>query len=125
MNDEIRMALASCGIDLKDAMNRFVNNENLYEEMIIHFFESSTELIDIKSCLESKDYVNAYHYAHSLKGVSGNLSIMPVYILSAKLSDLLKNNHYSRIRPVFKELCKNYQSTKNTIKKIYPHSNIQ
>ncbi|MDO5560402.1 MAG: Hpt domain-containing protein [Oscillospiraceae bacterium] len=124
MNDKNKEILISCGINLNEAFYRFVYNEQLYEEMLIHFFETNTELTDLKKSIDSDDYSLAYHYAHSLKGITGNLSLTPVYELCCSLTEMMKNQNYTDISKVYNNLELTYNQIRNIIKSIYPDSKI-
>ncbi len=50
------------------------------------------EISNLKSSIESNDFVTGASIAHSIKGVSGNLRIMPLHTLAAELEQALKNS---------------------------------
>ena len=65
-------------VDVQDGLNRFASNEKLYEKMLRKFPEAA-ESMEVMPFLESGDYETAVHNAHTLKGVTGNLSLTPLY----------------------------------------------
>lgn len=70
--------LASLGVDIEDATTRFMNNSALYEKMLKKL-PKVVEDAEVIPFVESGDYETALSNAHTLKGVMGNLSIMPLY----------------------------------------------
>ena len=70
-----REYLMSLGIDYDDAMNRFMGNSELFENFL-KSFKDDTSYAQLVKALEAKDVDAAFNAAHSLKGLSGNLSMM-------------------------------------------------
>lgn len=70
--------LSALGVDVEDALARFMNNSALYEKMLKKLPEvvESAEVLPFVKC---GDYETALSNAHTLKGVLGNLSIKPLY----------------------------------------------
>lgn len=70
--------LNALGADTDDALTRFMGNSDLYERMLRKLpkvIEESPVII----FAESGDYETATSNAHALKGVTGNLSLTPLY----------------------------------------------
>ena len=70
--------LASIGVDVDEAMDRFMNNEM----MCIKFFKkllNDDNFALLQEAFKTHDLDNAIAYAHTLKGVCGNLAIKPLY----------------------------------------------
>lgn len=70
--------LKELGVNTDEGLGRFMNNEALYERMLRKFPASVKEL-DVKKALEEKDLQTAFNAAHTIKGVTGNLSLTPLY----------------------------------------------
>jgi HPt (histidine-containing phosphotransfer) domain-containing protein len=73
-----REYLMSLGIDYDDAMNRFMGNSELFENFL-KSFKDDTSYAQLVKALEAKDVDAAFNAAHSLKGLSGNLSMKDLY----------------------------------------------
>lgn len=77
------------GIDVDAALERFMNNEELY----ITFFK---KLGQDKTCekmlfqMEQGNVEQAFNEAHSLKGMIANLSIIPLYTLVCEMVEELR-----------------------------------
>ncbi|MCD8316442.1 MAG: Hpt domain-containing protein [Eggerthellaceae bacterium] len=97
--------LMSYGIDYIDAMDRFGNNVELYERLALKYL-SDTHYADLVAAMEVKDYSTAYAAAHSLKGVAGNLSFIPLYKQATIISDALYQGEHGAAQehmPVLEE----------------------
>lgn len=80
--------LMSSGIDYIEALDRFDNNEALYKRLALKFF-NDRHYTTLVQALASNDVEVAYHEAHSLKGVAGNLSFSELHHAAARVSDAL------------------------------------
>lgn len=93
MTEDMATKLASYGIDFPDAMERMDDDEALYERLAFKYL-NNTNYVDLVAAMEAKAYEDAYEAAHTLKGVSGNLSFSKLYKVSAAVSDALYQGEY-------------------------------
>lgn len=70
--------LKDAGVDYNAGLDRFVNNADLYERML-HEFIRENEFGDAETALESNDLKSFGEHIHTMKGVTGNLSITPLF----------------------------------------------
>ena len=82
--------LKQYGANTEEALNRCMNNEMLYLRLVDRFLSQNT-FPDLKSAVEKGDLEGAFHVAHSLKGVIGNLSLTPLYDVIYNMTELLRN----------------------------------
>ncbi len=66
------------GIDLNDAMERFAGSMALYEKMLKKLPDNAQKL-DAVTPFRAGDYGTALANAHTMKGLTGNLSITPLF----------------------------------------------
>lgn len=66
------------GADREDALNRYMGKAEMYERMLKKYIKAVDDAC-VKDCFDRDDYENALANAHALKGVSGNLSLVPLY----------------------------------------------
>ena len=82
--------LRSLGCDIDGALERFMGDEQLYliclDEMV-----ADKNLDMLETALESGDGDNAFRYAHTLKGVYGNMGIKQAFKECADISSSLKS----------------------------------
>lgn len=62
------------GINYDDGLKRFMGNNQLYEKYLRKFPED-TNFANLEHALKTENYKDAFTYAHTLKGIVGNLSI--------------------------------------------------
>lgn len=66
------------GIDVNDAMERFAGSMALYEKMLKKIPENAKKL-EVLSYAQAGDLNTALANAHTMKGLTGNLSIVPLF----------------------------------------------
>ena len=82
--------LNSFGANTKEGLERCINNEEFYFRLIIKAINDDS-FNNLKNELENKNYDEAFKISHSLKGVLGNLALIPLYDLVFNLTELLRN----------------------------------
>ena len=76
-------------IDVNDALNRIGGNEGLYKKLLARFIEGNyLEAID--AAIQSGDMEESARAAHTLKGVSANLSLIKIQSASLELEHAVK-----------------------------------
>ena len=83
------------GIDLTEGVNRVSGNHELYKKLLLTFYQDNKEKTQqIKQALQANDFNTARHLAHSVKGVSGNISAKRLFAAARNLE--LELNQESR-----------------------------
>lgn len=95
--------LKGLGVDVDEGLQRFMNNSSLYERMLGKFTDNATRL-NVMQCFEEGDLENALTTAHTLKGVTGNLSITPLYKGYSEIVALLRANKPDEARKILEDL---------------------
>ena len=80
MDNERKQRLVDAGIDIADALDRFMGNENMLERFLGKFV-ADQNYQKLLTALEANDAEGALAAAHTLKGVSGNLSMKRLFEL--------------------------------------------
>lgn len=75
---DILEELRELGADIDEALDRFMKNEALYKRMLGKL-PAHIEKLEVLSFIEAGDNKTALENAHTLKGVTGNLSLMPLF----------------------------------------------
>ena len=78
-------------IDPGEALSRVGGNVNLYKRLLGSFV-NGTLYQDLLSAIERGELEEATRHAHSIKGVSANLSLPKVRAVSVELEQQLKDN---------------------------------
>ena len=82
--------LKNYGANTEEGLQRCVNSETLYLRLIDRFVQENA-FANLKDALAKHDLEGAFHVAHSLKGVLGNLSLTPLYDIIFEMTELLRN----------------------------------
>ena len=85
MLDELQVL----GADIPDGLKRFVNNAALYEKMLKKF-PAAAEGLPVLEHFESGNLDAALANAHTLKGMTGNLSLKPLFDAYTEIVALLR-----------------------------------
>lgn len=107
--------LKKWGANVEEGLARMVDDEEFYDQCIQSFIEDS-EFIHLKEFLDAKDYDNAFQSVHSLKGVSGNLSLTPLYQSFSQLTEALRHEKYEGVPAYYEKMNQEYQSLVQIVK---------
>ena len=81
--------LRAFGADVDDGLGRCMNNESFYLRLVkMALADAGFE--KLRDSLEKNDLNSAFEAAHALKGVLGNLSLTPLYVPTAELTEQLR-----------------------------------
>lgn len=78
MEEMKKKLLEEAGVDIEDALARFMNNETLMLKMLLRFTEDNN-FFRLKQAMEEQNISQAFEAAHALKGLTGNLSLKELY----------------------------------------------
>ena len=78
MDEKKRQKLEEAGIDVSDALERFMGNEALMLTFLLRFPEDENVSL-LRQAMDHGDAVRAFEAAHTLKGVAGNLSMKALF----------------------------------------------
>ncbi len=90
------------GVNIEDALQRFMNNSSLYEKMLGKLVNNVKD-INVLPSIEAGDYTAACDAAHTLKGVMGNLSITPLYKSYTQIVNLLREDNPEEAKKILLE----------------------
>lgn len=90
MKDTSKQALESIGVDLPQTLGRFVNNEGLLFKFLAKFLTDQT-YAQLQAAMASGDTEDAFHQAHTLKGVVGNLGLGDLFRATDEIVEPLRN----------------------------------
>ncbi|MEG1869477.1 MAG: Hpt domain-containing protein [Oscillospiraceae bacterium] len=97
--------LKDYGADVDGAMGRFLDDIPLYKTCFLAFLNDEA-FINLGIALIAKDYKNAFEYAHTLKGITGNMGLTPLYQLICSIVEALRSNEYSDLQASYVEVRK-------------------
>lgn len=82
--------IQTLGADTNDALARFMGNRALYEKMLKKLPKVVSET-PVLPFAQSGDFETATSNAHALKGVTGNLSLTPLYTNYTAIVDMYRS----------------------------------
>ncbi len=109
--------LEEAGIDVEDALNRFMNNENLMMKFLLRFPQDKN-FPQLKAALDAGDAEAGYKAAHTLKGVVGNLSMTRLYAVTCTVSDALRSGDLATAANNLPELETAYQQVMKVLEEV-------
>lgn len=112
MLDELR----EFGVDVDEGLQRFINNSALYEKML-HTFPSMVHSSRVSVDFDANDYDEVIEKTHALKGVTGNLSLTPLFEAYTKIVDLLRAGKPEDAREELKKVLPIQEDIINCIEK--------
>ena len=81
--------LKQFGADTDQGLARCFKNEAMYLRLV-NIAREQKEFGELESTLAQNDLEGAFHAAHALKGVLGNLSLTPLYEPVTKMTEMLR-----------------------------------
>ncbi len=98
--DELKLL----GLDIDEALTRFMNNRELLERMLKKAPTAIAENSGIIADIDHGNIENAVLKAHTLKGNMGNLSITPLFEAYKEVTDLLRAGKADEARNKMQEI---------------------
>ncbi|MCI8603462.1 MAG: hypothetical protein HFE79_04870 [Ruminiclostridium sp.] len=95
--------LEALGVNTQEALRRFSGNSALYVKMLGKLTAAANDL-EVMPCIEKEDYETAVTNAHTLKGVTGNLSLTPLYNAYTDITNLLREQKYGDAKSVLEKI---------------------
>ncbi len=104
------------GVDKEDALKRFLNNQQLFEKMLKKL-PNQIRTLPVMEFIDSGDYDQATKNAHTLKGVTGNLSVTPLYKGYTEVVSLLRDNEHEKAAQRYREMLPDIENIIKCIEK--------
>ena len=96
--------------DYEDAIRRLRNDERL--KKFLTKLPADHSFADLCTALSEQNYAAAFRAAHTLKGISLNLSLTPLAKSSSTLTEVLRAERADdRIAELFRQVQADYQKT--------------
>lgn len=108
MDNSIKEKFNNNGIDVQEALGRFMNNEAFYEKCLLKFLDDKNYSL-LEQSMREKDYEEAFTHAHTVKGLAGNLSLISLADVTGDLVEPLRNGNYGNVVPLFEKVKSEYE----------------
>ncbi|MCR5791595.1 MAG: Hpt domain-containing protein [Lachnospiraceae bacterium] len=119
MEESIKEGLIRAGVNVEELNNRIMGNETLIFHFLKQFLkdENYTTLVSSMDC---DDVEGAFHAAHTLKGVCGNLSLQSLSKEVCPLVEDLRNGDIEAAREKMPEFKKVYTQLIEDLEHLLP-----
>jgi len=115
MDQSIKDNFEKAGFDVVGSIRRFAGNEALYEKHVFKFIDDKIYNSLAKAVSES-NREDAFRDAHTLKGISGNLGLNPLFNpVSVLVGALREENSQADIGALFAAVEAGYNSVIATL----------
>ncbi|MEF9839737.1 MAG: Hpt domain-containing protein [Lachnospiraceae bacterium] len=95
--------LEEYGVNINEIMERFIDDVDLYKTCFVSFINDES-FANLGKALEEKDYEKAFEFAHTLKGITGNMGFTPLYKILCHMVDALRQEQYTGLEDFYKEV---------------------
>lgn len=112
---EILILLEEWNCDVKGALERFIDDEELYMTCLTMLTEDHNfEKLGI--ALKEKNTAVAFDCAHTLKGVVLNLGLTPMFSIAEQIVEPLRTGNVEHLEKSYKELLKENEKLKEILR---------
>jgi len=95
--------LKALGVQTEEGLSRCLNNEAFYFRLIGMAVEDAA-FEKLEEAVAAGDLTAAFEAAHSLKGVTGNLSLAPLYEPLSEMTELLRARKEADYAPYLEQI---------------------
>ncbi len=108
--------LKTLGVDTEEALQRMGGNRSLYERMLVKFLDMMQKN-PISPDFSGEDYADVTEAVHTVKGVTGNLSITPLFEAYSKMVELFRGKEPEQAREILVQILPVQEQILECIKK--------
>ena len=95
------------GIDYDDGVKRLMGNSVVFEKCLMKF-PSDESFAMLKAELEAGNCSEAFKYAHNLKGLAGNLSMVKLFASANECCEALRHGNIKDAKSLFPPVERDY-----------------
>lgn len=119
MTNEQREMLAANGFSIEDAMQRFMNKEQLWLKFLKKF-KADTSYAELVQALAEKNCRKAFEASHTLKGITGNLALADLNRLISEQTEYLREpvNNLEAAAQMMPKITEIYENTIKIIDEV-------
>ncbi len=111
--------LMTVGVDYDSVLKRFMGKEEFYLRMLKKFLNDKN-YGELRQAVDDKNWSDAFTYAHTVKGLCGNLGLGGIMDYAAPLTEELRSEPYDEesILNYMKHVTRAYDKTVEVIKSL-------
>jgi len=109
------------GIDVESGLIRVGGNRKLYKKLLIKFRDDYSNSFDeIQRAIEKNNLKDAERYAHTVKGVAGNIGVNKLHKIAGDLEAGIRKRETDRYDSMLKKYSKELSKALTTLKDLEP-----
>ena len=112
----VRECYGQMGADYENVFGR-LGSEQIVQHFLMKFL-NDTSFRDLEEKLKTKDVEQAFHAAHSLKGVCLNLGFDNLFAVSSELTEKLRAGELDGTEALFEKVKEQYDITVSAIRQL-------
>lgn len=111
--------LVSVGVEYEEVLKRFMGKEDFYLRMLKKFLNDKN-YEGLKQAVDDKNWTDAFTYAHTVKGLCGNLGLGSIMDHVSPLTEELRAEPYDEetIQNYMSQVTKAYEKTVEVIQSL-------
>lgn len=119
MEEEMREELVAVGVEYDEVLKRFMGKEDFYLRMLRKFLDDKN-YGGLKQAVEDKNWKDAFTYAHTVKGLCGNLGLGGILVYVSPMTEKLRTEPYDveSIESDMKNVTEAYEKTVAVIRSL-------
>lgn len=117
MTEQQKTILKNIGVNLKETMERFSDNEDLYFNCL-EKFKTSGYMDAFNSAFNEAQHDAAFEAIHALKGLAGNLGFTWLYKASSAVTEVLRTGSMEVEPDLIMELDDEYERVIANVNKL-------
>ncbi len=108
--------LQTVGVKYDEVLKRFMGKEDFYLRMLKKFLDDRN-YEGLKASVEEKRWADAFSYAHTVKGLCGNLGLDGILEYAVPLTDEVRSEPYDeeKIAEYMGQVTRMYEETREVI----------
>lgn len=100
---DLFVKLKDAGCDVEGALARFLDDEELYVQFYAELLEDEA-FTNLGQAIEEKRLYDAFEYAHTLKGIIGNMGLTPMFETVCDIVEPLRISTDEGVKEKYQEL---------------------
>ncbi len=111
--------LQTVGVNYDEVLKRFMGKEDFYRRMLKKFLDDEN-YEGLRQSVEEKRWSDAFKYAHTVKGLCGNLGLDGILEYAVPLTDEVRAEPYDeeKIGSYMEQVTQMYEKTRNVIESL-------
>lgn len=108
MDEKKAQILSEIGVDIPAAMERFMNNEEMYWHFLLKL-TTNTQFDELEQAIAKEEWGDALTISHNLKGFTGNLALRELYSLLSFQVNKFREEDWNSAIVIMEDIRREYE----------------